>query len=325
MKSNIYYNCNFKSGNRGKLKTLLFLFLIGSTSFIYGQTTLNVRVNNGLDDHEERISGSVSQTGTLGNMDAASDDLELGNEQPTADPQLVGIRFTNITIPKFATIVSAYIQFAVDGTGKNTDPSSLSVRAEDNANPAAFSNNPFSLSTRTLAAGSISWNVSWSTWSTVASAGVDQRTPELKSLLQPLVFKSTWVSGNAMTFFIKGSGTHEVESFEGDPLLAPELVVTYSVAGSGTTSISEWDRASTVTVYPNPFKNEFNLNVEVYTPSDLSISVYDLMGKLLEEKNVPQAGTGTFSYTSSADLIPGMYFVKIKANGREEVVKIISE
>ena len=325
MKSNIYENCNFKSGNKGKLKTFFFLFFIGSSSFIYGQTTLSVRVNSGLDDHEERISGSVSQTGTLGNMDAASDDLELGNELPTADPQLVGLRFTNITIPKFATIVSAYIQFAVDGTSKNLDPSSLSVRAEDNANPSTFSNNPFSLSTRTLAAGSISWNVSGTTWTTIASAGVDQRTPELKSLLQPLVFKSTWVSGNAMAFFIKGSGTHEVESFEGDPLLAPELVVTYSVAGSGTTSVTEWDRISSVSVYPNPFKNEFNLNVEVHTPSDLSISVYDLMGKLMEEKNVAQIGIGTFSYTSNSDLTPGMYFVKVKVNNKEEVVKLISE
>ncbi|PBQ30483.1 hypothetical protein CNR22_01435 [Sphingobacteriaceae bacterium] len=303
-------------------KSFLISVLIGSASLMLGQTTFTVRVNSSLDDHEERISGAVPQTGTLGDMDSGSSDLELGNETATSDPQLVGVRFTSVTIPPMATIMSAYIQFAVDATAKNTDPCVLNISSENNANPATFSDNPFSLSSRSLTPGSVTWNVSGSTWSVVGSAGTDQRTADIKSLIQPLVFKTGWASGNAMAFFIKGSGTREVESFDGDPALAPQLVITYSLAVTG---VNEIEKSSSVTVYPNPFKNSFHVNVDLATSSDLVISVYDLMGKVMEERTFEKASAGTFQYTSGSDLQPGVYFVKVKANKKQQVFKIISE
>lgn len=303
-------------------KQLLSIFLIGSASLMMGQTTINVRVNASLDDHEERITGDLPQSGTVGNMDAGSSDLELGNESATADPQLVGVRFASVAIPAQATIISAYIQFAVDATAKNTNPCALNIYSENSANPATFSDNPFSLSTRSLTAGSIAWNVSGPTWSVVGSAGVDQRTADIKSLIQPLVFKAGWVSGNAMAFFIKGTGTREVESYDGDPALAPELVVTYSVTATGTQDLKN---DASVTIYPNPFNNLFKVDVELYSASDVNISVYDLTGKLVEEKSVENAPAGTFNYTSVCQLNPGMYFVKIKTNNTQKIIKIISE
>ena len=310
-----------------KTKLLFIGFLIGGSALITAQTTLNIKVNAALNDHEERTSGPVSQTGTLGDMYAGSTGLELGNDQPTADPVMVGLRFTNVTIPKFASIVSGYIQFTVKGTTKNTNPCNLTVYAENNVNPAIFSDNAFNLSGRTLAAGSIAWNVSGTSWATVGSAGTEQRTSDLKSLLQPLVFNPSWVSGNPMVFFIKGVGTREVESFEGDAAKAPELVVTYSVAGSGTltTNISEFSKKSSVSVYPNPFKNTFTTSIEITNPSDVNISVIDMTGKIVEEKIVKNVSSGNFNYTSNTHLNPGMYFVKVQANNAQEVIKIISE
>jgi hypothetical protein len=287
-----------------------------------GQTTINVRVNASLDDHEERITGDLPQSGTVGDMDAGSSDLELGNESATADPQLVGVRFTSVTIPPFATIVSAYIQFAVDATAKNTDPCVLNIYSENSINPATFSDNPFSLSSRSLTAGSVTWNVSGSTWSVVASAGADQRTADIKSLIQPLVFKAGWASGNAMAFFIKGTGTREVEAYDGDPNLAPELVVTYSMTATGT---EELKNNASIAIYPNPFNNVFKVDVELYSTSDVNISVYDLTGKLVEEKSVENVPAGTFNYSSVSQLNPGMYFVKIKTNNTQKIIKIISE
>lgn len=303
-------------------KQIVLSLLIGSASLMLGQTTINVRVNSSLDDHEERISGAVPQSGTVGDMDSGSSDLELGNESAAADPQLVGVRFASVAIPAQATIVSAYIQFAVDATAKNTDPCVLKIYSENSANPTTFSDDPFSLSSRSLTSGFVTWTVSGSTWSVVASAGADQRTADIKSLIQPLVFKSGWASGNAMAFFIKGTGTREVESFDGDPLSAPELVVTYSVAATG---IEELKNSSSVTVYPNPFKNSFKVAIELYSPSDVKISVYDLTGKLIEEKSVENVAIGTFDYISVSQLNPGMYFVKIKTNNKQEIIKLISE
>lgn len=304
------------------MKQLLISFLIGSASLMLGQTTFTVRVNSSLDDHEERIAGAVPQSGTIGNMDAGSSDLELGNETATSDPQLVGVRFTSVTIPPMATIVSAYIQFAVDAFAKNTDPCVLNVYSENSANPATFSDNPFSLSSRSLTPGSVTWNVSGSTWTVVGSAGADQRTSDIKSLIQPLVFKTGWASGNAMAFFIKGTGTREVESYDGDPTLAPLLVVTYSMSVTG---INDFEKLSSVKVYPNPFKNSFQVSVDLAASTDLSISVIDITGKIVEEKVIDNVAAGTFQYTSNSSLQSGIYFVKVKTNKQQHVVKLISE
>lgn len=300
---------------------LLTLIFAGSFSLAFGQTTLSVSVNSSLDDHEEWIAGA-NQSNVVGDMDAASSDLELGQESANADPQLVGMRFTNITIPANATIVNAYIQFAVDATAKNTDPCVLTVQTEDNINPATFSDNPFSLTSRTLMPGTVTWNVSGASWTTVGSAGADQRTSDIKSLVQALVNKAGWASGNAMAFYIKGTGTREVESFDGDvPAKAPMLVVQYNTV----TGINEVREKLQVSAYPNPFKSSFNLSVELHASSDVNVSVYDLTGKVVEEKSVENAGTGTFRYTSGKQLTPGMYFVKVQAGDKQQTIKIIAE
>jgi len=303
-------------------KQLLFALLIGSTSIIFGQTTLNVRVNSSLDDHEERINGSVPQSGTLGDMDPGSSDLELGNESATADPQLVGVRFASLAIPANATIVNAYIQFAVDATAKNTDPCTLTIQAEDNVNPVTFSDNAFSLSSRTLISNSVNWTVSGATWGTVGSAGVEQRTPDLKSLVQALVNKSGWASGNAMAFFIKGTGTREVESYDGDVTKAPELVVQYSLTVTG---IKEFNTKLNVSIYPNPFSNKYAVNVKLNGVSDVNISVYDITGNKIDESKNENVIEGDFIYKSTAELSAGLYFVKVQVNNKEEVFKIIAQ
>ncbi|MBK8045510.1 MAG: hypothetical protein IPK21_24375 [Haliscomenobacter sp.] len=79
---------------------LWLLLLLGTGLTLSAQKTISVRVATGNDDLEEYIPGP-NQTKTLGSMDAGSSDLELGSEAANnKDPQLVGIRFTGISIPK---------------------------------------------------------------------------------------------------------------------------------------------------------------------------------------------------------------------------------
>ncbi|PBQ34405.1 hypothetical protein CNR22_22375 [Sphingobacteriaceae bacterium] len=309
-------------------KLLLMSLLIGSALAVSAQTTVTSKISAALDDHEEKISGPLPVTGTAGDMYSASTALNLGSETATSNPVMVGVRFTNITVPKFATIISAYIQFNVQGTS-NVDPCTMSIYAENNVNPATFSDAASNLSSRSLAPGSVSWNVSGTSWSTVGSVTADQKTPDIKSLVTPLVFKSTWAPGNPMAFFFKGPGMRQVYSFEGDPTKVAELTITYSTTGTSTvvtgTGITEMHNTSSVNVYPNPFKSTFNVKVEVETPGDVKISVIDITGKLVEEKNFEQAAMGTLSYTFASHLNSGMYFVKVQANNKQEVIKVISE
>ncbi|MEY3982806.1 MAG: hypothetical protein RL160_363, partial [Bacteroidota bacterium] len=190
--------------------------------------TVSVRINNAFDDLEEWIAGPPTQTKNIGEIDWNSSDLEFGYESSTTDPQLVGLRFNGIGIPRGSRIVNSYIQFTVDATSKNADPCEVNIRVEPSDNAAPLDSNKFHLTKRTQSTDSVFWKVSdKSTWATVGLAGINQRTPSLNNLVQSLVNRNGWNSGNSMAFFMKGKGTREVESFDGDAPKAPLLVITY--------------------------------------------------------------------------------------------------
>ncbi|MGD9181370.1 MAG: PilC/PilY family type IV pilus protein, partial [Desulfobacterales bacterium] len=60
----------------------------------------------------------------------------------------------------------------------------------------------------------------------------DPQTPDLKTIVQEIVNRSGWVSGNAMAFMFEGSGRRTAISRNQDSALAPLLEVTYNNGGS---------------------------------------------------------------------------------------------
>ena len=191
-------------------------------------TVLTKRVAAINDDMEEYIPGP-GQTKSLGTMDSGSSDLELGAEAANnVDPQLVGIRFTDLAIPKNSRILNAYIQFTVDATGKNTDPTNLQVYAQDSDNPLTFDPNvPFNISSRLRLTDSVAWNIPTGSWATVGQAGVDQRSTNIAVLVQKLVNRSAWAAGNSMAFFITGKGLREAESYDKSTTNCAQLIFEY--------------------------------------------------------------------------------------------------
>ncbi|MBV7336511.1 DUF4331 domain-containing protein [Chloroflexi bacterium TSY] len=77
------------------------------------------------DDAEERASGRVR---------LRSRDLELG--QLGQKPQLVGMRFPNLHVPKGATIVNAYVEFTAEESSDR--PTTLQFRGEATDTAAPF-------------------------------------------------------------------------------------------------------------------------------------------------------------------------------------------
>ena len=191
--------------------------------------SISRRISSINDDLEEWTSNGTPSTGkTLGAVDIGSSDLEFGCESAAGDSQMVGLRFTDINIPKGSSIQNAYIQFTVDATNKNTNPCVLYVKAENNVNPVTFDTARYNITARPKLADSVLWTVSnGGTWNTVGSATADQRTPDLKNLVQTLVNNNSWAANNAMAFYLYGSGTREVESFDGDATKAAQLVIEY--------------------------------------------------------------------------------------------------
>ena len=176
-----------------------------------------VRVSTGVDDAEEiRSNGKIK----LGN-----DDLELTKDG--SNKQIVGIRFQNITIPQNAFISNAYIKFETDET--KSVPTSLTIRGQASNSAPAFQwckSACFELSSRPKTSVSVAWH-NIPPWNTVDEK---HQTPNLAPIVQEIVNRPGWVSGNDMAFLITGSGTRTAESYDGEPSAAPLLHIEYNTA-----------------------------------------------------------------------------------------------
>jgi len=177
-----------------------------------GSVTTQRRIAAGADDAEERVSS--------GAVDLSSSDLELIYDKRD---QVVGLRFTGLSVPKNAPILDAYVQFKVDEKPSATTTLSIQAEAADDAAP--FTTAARNVSGRPRTAASVPWSPA--AWPTVGAAGVDQRTPNLASVIQQVVDRAGWVPGNDLVLVITGAGARVAEAFEGDAAGAPLLVIQY--------------------------------------------------------------------------------------------------
>jgi hypothetical protein len=192
---------------------LLMLFMSAIEAQIPFEARFPVAAGN--DDAEEKIN--------TGAMDIGSSDLELIRE---SSDQLVGLRFANISIPKGATINSAYIQFTVDET--DDEPTTLVFHGELSTDAAPYSTTAFDISQRERTADSILWS-DIPAWTSVDAAGPDQQTPDLTALISELINQDNWEAGNALAFIISGNGKRTAVSQNKSQSAAPRLVVNYDV------------------------------------------------------------------------------------------------
>lgn len=154
--------------------------------------TFEIAIADELDDVEEHLNPEK-----LGDMDTGSSDLELAYEdEDMGDPQLVGLRFTNVTIPTDSPITEAWVQFQVDETKGGTLPVNLIIQGELNPDPNAFSGDANDISSRPRTATSVQWSVP--NWENVGDSGPAQTTVNIAPILQELIDQDGWASGNAM-------------------------------------------------------------------------------------------------------------------------------
>lgn len=162
------------------------------------------------DDGEEDFDGDMSR---------GSSDLEMMQEDNLQNA--VGIRFRNVTIPQGETISNAFITFRADESDDET--TNLLLRGEDIDDSPAFSNDDFDITNRTTTAASRSWSdiPAW-------EAGTDYTTPSITNIIQEVVNRANWGSGNDLSIIVTGTGKRVAESFNGSEDFAPRLTVKFN-------------------------------------------------------------------------------------------------
>ena len=150
------------------------------------------RIDDDADDVEEAVAtGIISRT---------SGDLELPYENTgQADPQIIGVRFTGIPIPKGATITEAWVRFQVDETKGGTEAVNLIIEGELSLDATGFTSDAFNVSSRPTTTAQVQWSVP--NWATVGAQGPDQTTPSIASIIQEIVNQNGWASGTIVLMF----------------------------------------------------------------------------------------------------------------------------
>ncbi len=188
--------------------------------------TVDIAISSGNDDVEERENGDLYTN---------SSDLELVYDSySNSGYQVIGLRFRGVGVPKNATITNAYLQFTADES--NSTDAELEIALHDSSNSPAFSNSN-KVSNRSTLSSKIIWTPN--SWSSNQS-GNAQRSPDLKNMVQSLVNKSNWVSGNNISFIIRGKGRsltdtsakRVADSYEGGSSKAARIVINYTTSST---------------------------------------------------------------------------------------------
>jgi subtilisin family serine protease len=266
------------------------------------------RVATGRDDAEEEASGAV---------DLSSSDLELVDDD---GPQTVGLRFAGLAIPRGARITSAWVQFQADeaqSVGTN-----LVIHGQASDHAATFATTTRNLSSRPRTTESVAWSPA--AWSVVGATGAGQRTPDLANVIQAIVDRGGWTSGNALALLITGAGHRTAESYEGRAAGAPLLHVEFTTLAAASKPAPDAAAAeaesmgpTTARVVPNPMRGAGVIELALGRAGAARIDLFDVQGRRASTPlDASRLEAGVHRVTIGPALRPGLYFYRVQAPDR---------
>ncbi|WVT75558.1 RTX toxin (plasmid) [Sinorhizobium chiapasense] len=263
-------------------------------SALTADPTFETRIATAADDIEEKSSGTISTN---------INDLDMGYDGNTR--QTVGLRFTGIDVPQGAVITNAYIQFTSDEVG--TGAASFVIRGEDADDSAAFTAIKFNVSSRPTTDASVDWTPA--SWTVRGEAGIAERTPDLKAIVQEIIDRGGWAALNDMAFTLIGTGTRVAKSYEGSAAGAPLLHIEYYVPAAGSpvafNTPADIDTASNQIAELASAGTKIGITASASDPDPGSTVVYSLDDQRFAiDSNgvITRSGTGTLDFETQASI-----------------------
>ena len=75
-----------------------------------------------------------------------------------------------------------------------------------------------------------------------------------------------------------------------------------------------------VRVYPNPFANQFRINIESSSDENLSIRIFDVLGQLIEKQGNIAYSTDV---TIGSNLARGVYILEVSQGDKVDLIRIV--
>ncbi len=281
-----------------RIRLILWLCLMFSLPFSVFGDEIEIRVSHGDDDAQEKIStGEIS----LGNTDL---EMTWGDGD-----QVIGIRFLSIFIPSGAVITNAHMAFKA--ASDQTAATDLVIRGEDSDDAGRFTVNNRDITDRAVTNAVANWRVPpWNNNSIY-------ETPDLTSLVQEIINRGGWVSGNDMVFVITGSGRRRVDSYEGSNENAPLLHIEYTQTAMPYIQVNQPFLAPSCLVGNTPAPDTFTITNSGTADLNYRLTDDQDWASLSSNRGVLSAGATTaitVEYTVCS-MDPGSYNALITIEG----------
>ena len=202
------------------LTSIILVLALAGTNVVFGGTVWEGKTKSGTDDSEERVNG--------GGIDLNSSDLEMPYENTgKGNPQVIGLRFADIPIPKGAIVDRAYIELTCDETKGGSEPVSLLIEGELNSYPDPFSTATNDITSRSRTTAKAVWApANW------IEVGQKDQSSDITAIIQEIIDLDGWASGNALALIISDDPDNPSEGLRcaetyGDPAGAPLLHIEY--------------------------------------------------------------------------------------------------
>jgi uncharacterized repeat protein (TIGR01451 family) len=185
--------------------------------------------------HAQMISSQIA---------ASSDDAEQAGAPGTAiidigphelgKERYSGYRFTGLAIPVGATIISASIQFTAESANINGTPRARIV-GQKSGQSGPFKEKNNNITNRAATVASVDWQIP--PWLINGESGPAQQTPDLAVIIQEIVDRPQWASGNPLILIFEPNGGDEirtVHTWDSSAVDAAVLTVEFSIGANLT-------------------------------------------------------------------------------------------
>ena len=275
---------------------------ISKPTFTLAKSTVNQSTDDGT---QNTSTGAVTLSTTTLSTNFTS----------TSSKIITALRFTNVAVPKGATIINARIKVKTSAAC-NAGNEAIKINAENSSNSQTLTADANSISTKPRTLNAAYWLPG-----NVTTVGSLINTPCLDFIVGELVSNPDWVSGNAMTFFLEfmtGAGkTLQFNAFDNGSGAA-ELSIEYTLDNTNAViDINQSENA--VKVFPNPASQLLSLDFQ--GKSYKNISVTNVLGKVILnnciDQNAPNLCLNVKNWGS------GIHFIQLQNDSKISKCKVI--
>ena len=272
---------------------------------------LTFSVQRDEDDAHELGNGTVVLSGKqlkLADDPQPEGKVPQGTEDKAGEEasgaKMVGLRFDQVALPRGARVKRAYVQFTSAEVAEGDAQLSLRFEASDDA-PPFDGDAARDLSNRSWMPEKVRWQPG--AWKKEGQAGDAERTPDLARLVQGVIDRPDWKSGNALALRMTGSGARAVKARDGESGAAARLVVEADLPAETDVrqpyrirlffaepeEKSVGERVFRVTLNGNVVEPNFDIIAQAGKPRKTIVREYDqvLLADRLEIQLEPLVGT----------------------------------